>query len=52
MKFEKPVAEIERFEISDIISASGIQPTGEAYDTINEGACIGGAPDNNMTDCL
>ena len=53
MKFEKPVAEIEKFDLMDIVATSGeVLPTGEAYDTMHEGECVGGAPDNDETDCL
>ena len=33
MKFAKPIAEIERFTLKDVISASTTETTESAYDT-------------------
>ncbi len=59
MKFETPIAEVKKFDLKDVISASGENDptdpgptTSERYDTINEGHCVGGAPDNNQTNCF
>lgn len=59
MKFETPIAEIKKFDLKDVISASGedvttpeVPTTSFREDTINEGHCVGGAPDNNQTNCF
>lgn len=59
MKFETPIAEVMKFDLKDVISASGEDTPTEAgpttsfkFDTINEGHCVGGAPDNNQTNCF
>ena len=60
MKFETPIAEIQKFDLKDVISASGetgeettpTQTYGERTDTYSEGHCVGGAPDNYQTNCL
>ena len=64
MKFETPIAEIELFELTDIISSSGETPSESVddtttddttdYDMMNQGNCIyHDARDNeNWEDCL
>lgn len=60
MKFETPIAEIELFELKDIISTSGETNPEETtddttdYDTMHEGNCIyHDARDNdNWNNCL
>ena len=66
MKFEPPIAEIERFSLTDIISASGEGPTpSEPEPTTSDpgdmdltrwefGPCIlyGNRDDDNLENCL
>ena len=63
MKFETPIAEVELFDLKDIISASGNENPSEPetttddttdYDTVFEGNCIyHDARDNdNWDNCL
>lgn len=50
MKFEMPIAEIEKFDLEDIISTSGGQegPTTEHTAAAEEGRpCLGSASDEN-----
>ena len=51
MKFEPPVVEIQKFDIKDVISASGPDISARP-ETFNPGHCVGGAPDFFDTDCV
>ena len=53
MKFEKPIAEIQKFELEDVISASNTDPTNasdlyniDADSWADDGICHGDARDN------
>ena len=57
MKFEKPVAEVQKFDLKDVISASGESPINNPQTgTIvgeDTGSCAGDKSDNyNFDNCL
>jgi len=52
MKFEAPVIEIQKFNLVDVISASGgeTQPTGARPDGFHPGSCYGDADARDYDD--
>ena len=51
MKFEKPIAEIEKFQLNDVISASGGAFIPRQGHPVIEGSCSGHADDYEIVNC-